>query len=414
VTARQIAYRTLIKVDSGGFSGKLLAGSDNVTPAATALVYGVTKRRFTLDYIIRQNSATEFDKLDSEVRNALRLGLYLLLYDNGTPESAAVNEAVALVPPHRRAFVNAVLRNFVRKGKQVDTGEVTDDYLRTAIKYSCPRRLVKLFCEQYGEQTATQILEESLKPRPTFIKVNTIRFTPLSVKSALESEGVYVNETKFTDVFTVSGGAFATTAYHEGMFFAQDISPHKFCRRLGITGGTVLDVCSAPGGKAFAAADLSGGRAAITACDVMESKTKVIEESANRLRFTGVRATLNDGLVFNEDLPQADVVLVDAPCSGLGVIGRKPEIKYRDSGDFSLFTEKSLQLLSMSARYVKPNGRLAFSTCTLNKTENENVVAAFLSSDNSFKLTEQQTYILGEDNGDGLFFAIMQKKDSVK
>lgn len=347
---------------------------------AAALFYGVLERRMTLDYIIRQYSSVEFDKIEPGVLQALRCGLYQLLYMGSVPENAAVNESVALVDISARGFVNAVLRSFVRDGKPLKINQLTREG-HLSIEYSCPKWLVKKWLAQFGEKTTVELLEASMGRAPLYIKVNTYRFNRGDVMKALKAEGVACAESPLLEDCLELGrvqGIEQTAAFRKGMFHVQDISSQICCRAVKpVFNQTVLDMCAAPGGKSFTMAQMMNNRGKLIACDLYGGKVSVIEEGAKRLGLGVISSLENDAGEYNPALPEADRVLCDVPCSGLGVIRRKPEIKYKPMQSLEELPKTQAKILEASSRYVKLNGILVYSTCTLNAAENEDVVNAF-------------------------------------
>ncbi|MCL2633390.1 MAG: methyltransferase domain-containing protein [Oscillospiraceae bacterium] len=377
---RKTAYELLRKMEKGAYSSLILNNElkkqsldERDKAFTTMLFYGVIERRITLDYIIASFTKT---KPEQDIAVLLRMGLYQIIYMDSVPESAAVHETVELSPKRAKSFVNAVLRNFLRKNTDCYTGE--NCVLPLWIKYSCPEWLVKKWQEEYGEQATLQILETSLLPPPQFV---------VTGKNHV-GENCVLPPTQYT----------------------QDLSSQQACELLNPQPGeTVIDLCAAPGGKSFTIAGLMNNTGRIISCDIHEKKLKLIEQGATRLGISIIEVHKNDARVYNPDFPKADRVLCDVPCSGLGVIRRKPEIKYKPEADFIRLPEIQGEILQTGSRYVKDKGVLMYSTCTLSKRENDDVIENFLKN-NRFDLSEKRTVIPSEDGGDGFFTAVMVRK----
>ncbi len=353
----------------------------------SALYYGVIERRITLDAVIAKYSRRPIDKLNLEIREILRMGIYQLLYMDSVPDSAAVDESVKLAKINNSSasgFVYAVLRSFVRDGKKLPDSSLS-------LTYSCPEWLVNMWLRDYGEEIALSILSSSLGRPPTTVRFNTCKFDISDIIAELANDGIEaVPNVIIPDCYDLRncGSAEKLSAYKKGMFHVQDASCQLCACELGAREGeTVLDVCSAPGGKAFTTAEIMNDRGRIFAFDLHENRAKLIIEGAKRLNLSIISASTNNAKVYNSEIPAADRVLCDVPCSGLGVIGRKPEIKYNyaSEDDLSQFPIVQYEILKTSAQYVKPGGTLMYSTCTLNRNENDNIAEKFLKENPDFK-----------------------------
>jgi 16S rRNA (cytosine967-C5)-methyltransferase len=434
VTARELARMLLMRVDSeGAYSNIALDNAlsrirlpERDKAFATALFYGVLERRMTLDHIIRQYSDREFDSIDPQTKTVLRMGLYQILYMDSVPDSAAVNESNNLSAVDAKGFVNAVLRAFLRNGKDINLRQLKDLDARYSVEYSCARWIVKKWLAEYGESATHAMLAGSFGRPPLYIRVNTFKFSPQQVADALWDEGIEVKQNALLPECLEIGkgsGIEKTTAFLRGMFHVQDISSQLFCKAARpMMTETVIDVCSAPGGKAFTFAEIMNNHGRLFACEIYDGRLQLVTTGARRLGLTMIRPTENDGLVFNDELPLADKVLVDAPCSGLGVIRRKPEIKYKRMETVESLPPLQAALLDMSARYVKPGGRLIYSTCTLSKAENDGVCDTFLRAHPEFTPiispsgvpeipdATRLTFLPNYTGGDGFFMAAFIKK----
>lgn len=433
--ARMTAAKLLMRMESSGSYSNILLDhvfdhselSERDKAFAAALFYGVTERQLTLDYIIEQNSSLSFGKLDKNAVTVLRMGLYQLLYMPSVPESAAVNESVKLCKKlklfHATGFVNGLLRGFVRKGKQVSYEGLSDEE-RLSAEFSCPRRLTDKWTSEYGADNARKILEASVGAPPIYARVNTLKVSEDELVDILKRDGIKA------EVFPRLSGCVRlektgdierSQAFKDGLFHIQDVSSQLCCLTLRpIVNETVLDICAAPGGKSFTMAELMGNNGRVVSMDLYEQRVKLINEGARRLGLRIVEPRVNNAVSFNGELPQADRVLCDVPCSCLGTIRRKPEIKYKDE-DVSELPRLQKAILEISARYVKVGGTLVYSTCTLSKAENEGVAEEFARSHDDFSPIVQQlpyagapsstmrTFFPDKDGGDGFFTAAFRR-----
>lgn len=430
-SARQVVLELLIKMQENGaysnivldntFSREKLSNRDRAF--AAMLFYGVIERRMTLDYIIRQYSSTEFDDIDTDVVQILRMGIYQLMY-TAVPESAAVNEAVNLASQSRKGFVNGILRNFIREEKRIDYKDLTG-VAKMSIEYSCPKWLIKKWIEMFGEETAVEILKDSFGRPPLFVKVNTVKTTADQLIAQLAKEKIEAKKNTLLDDCLELGRIHqieASQTFCKGLFHVQDISSQLCCRiAKPIFNETVVDVCAAPGGKTFTMAEMMANRGKIYSYDLYDGKVSMINQGAERLGLTIVRADVQDATVYNPNIPMADKVLCDAVCSGLGVIRRKPEIKYKEMKNLEQLPIVQKHIMQTASRYVKPGGTLIYSTCTLNTEENEKVVEAFLAENRSFapvvvpigvngvEESCMRTFLPSLTGGDGFFAATLRR-----
>lgn len=430
-SARQVVLELLIKMQENGaysnivldntFSREKLSNRDRAF--ATMLFYGVIERRMTLDYIIRQYSSTEFDNIDTDVVQLLRMGIYQLMY-TAVPESAAVNESVNLASQSRKGFVNGILRNFVREGKNIDYKELTGA-AKMSVEYSCPKWLIKKWIEMFGEETTLEILKDSFGRPPLFVKVNTLKITADQLIAQLAKEKIEAKKNALLDDCLELGRIHqieASKAFCKGLFHVQDISSQLCCRiAKPVFNETVIDVCAAPGGKTFTMAEMMANRGKIYSYDLYDGKVSMINQGAERLGLSIITADVQDATVYNPKIPMADKVLCDTVCSGLGVIRRKPEIKYKEMKNLEQLPIVQKHIMQTASRYVKPGGTLIYSTCTLNTEENEKVVEAFLAENRSFTpvvvpigisgIEDQcmRTFLPSITGGDGFFAATLRR-----
>ena len=417
MNGRERVLGMLVRAQSdGAYSNLLLDSALSVNKEdrafVTALFYGVTERRMTLDHIIRAHSKTEFDDIDSETLQLLRMGIYQLMYMD-IPESAAVNETVKLAPQRSKGFVNAVLRAFIRGGKKLDISGL-DDLGKLSVEYSCAKWIVKMWVKEYGYESTERILAASFGRPPVYARVNTCVCDADDLIYELAEDGVKAERYKDSDTCVVlsnSGSIENLRAYRNGLFHIQDISSQQCCEAAAPReGDTVIDMCAAPGGKSFTLAEIMKNSGSVYSSDLYESRVKLIEDGASRLGLDIVKARVSDASVFDGSLPEADVVLCDAPCSGLGVIRRKPEIRYKKKDEISELPEIQKKLLDNAKNYVKSGGKLVYSTCTLDPAENEDIADKFAGENRDFRLIETRTFIPGETDGDGFFYAVFIMK----
>lgn len=433
-SARQIVFGLLIKTEEKGAYSTIVLDSalekNALSPKdkafASALFYGVLERKMTLDYIIRYYSKIEYDKIDISAVQLLRMGLYQLLYMESVPDSAAVNETVKLAEQKQKGFINAVLRGFLRNGLKIDYGNLEGE-ARLSVEYSCPKWLVKMWNKRFGEKNTLEILKSSFGRPPLYVKVNTLKCDAEQLISELKKDGIKAQRNKLLpDCVEIDkiGGIEACRAYRNGLFHVQDISSQLCCKivKAGY-GETVLDMCAAPGGKSFSIAEAMENRGEIHSFDLYDGKISMLREGAKRLGITIISAEVNDASVYNENIPMADKVLCDVVCSGLGVIRRKPEIKYKKKAALEEIPPMQREILKTASRYVKAGGTLIYSTCTLNYEENEAVVEEFLRENRNFAPIVVPLDISGVEvgycrnffphvtGGDGFFVATLRRTE---
>lgn len=397
-SARQIAFEILLKIEKDQAYSNLAIDSavkvynPNSTDCAfiSRLVYGVLERKITLDYVISRQLSQPIKKLKKDVLSVLRLGAYQLLFMDKVPESASVNESVKLAKANRCAYasglVNAVLRKISEAGIVI-SDELTQ-IQKISIKYSAPEELVGFLTYHYGEVNAEEFLKSALKPKSITIRVNTTKIDSKKLKDLLESEGVCVNETELSNAFRISAdtAVYNLKSFKSGFFHVEDISSQLCVEALDLFSGcTAIDVCAAPGGKSFTAAEAMNNSGVLYSCDLYSSRVNLIKEGAERLGLSCIKTKVNDASVFNMDFPLADRVLCDVPCSGLGIIGKKPEIKYKKLDDTKPLLPIQKQILETAAKYVKKGGRLVYSTCSVNPNENRKICDEFLKDNCEFQ-----------------------------
>ena len=399
--SRSLAFNVLLKIENDGAYSNLalnhairenkLGGVDSAF--LSALVYGVLERKITLDYIIKQYSKIPLRKIETKTKIILRMGIYQLLYMDKVPDSAAVNESVKLAKRQRlqksSGFINGILRGITRAQPPYSLPEKDKDvFCYYSVKYSVPQSLVRLWIKSYGEENALKLME-SLSGRPKiFIRVNTLKTNKEALKAELESEGVVCEDVAILEnalSLSRTGSIERLKAYKTGLFHVQDLSSQLCVDVLAPKPRDImLDICSAPGGKAFTAAQYMNNRGKLFACDLFDHKLKLIGSGAERLGISTIVTQKRDG-ASGADLPLADKILCDVPCSGLGILSRKPEIRSKEDLIPADLPELQYKILCRSARYLASGGTLVYSTCTLNPAENGENASRFLSSHPDFK-----------------------------
>lgn len=405
-SSRLIAFEILYRVFSeNSYSNIILEStlSDSYDKAfVSALVYGVIERKITLDYYINKHLNS---KPKPKIMTILRLGAYQLIYMDKIPSSAAINESVKLTKEIKQDYysglVNAVLHK-IEKDNEV----LTD----LSLKYSIPENLINMWKKQYGEDNVISFLPCLLGRPPVFAVPNKLYLDADELQYELLNEGI---ECEVEGELVIINSGFDLTAsksFNNGLFHIEDKSSYECAKTLNaVEGDTVLDVCSAPGGKSFTIAQQMNNKGVIYSFDLYKSRLKLVSDGAKRLGIDIIKTQLGDAMVFNADIPIADRILCDAPCSGFGIIRRKPEIKYKELDSVKELPNIQLSILTNSSKYLKDGGVMIYSTCTLNKKENEKVVDAFLAENKNFSLDYQKTVFPSGNGGDGFYFARILK-----
>lgn len=351
---------------------------------ASALVYGVVERKITLDFELSQYLTQPLKKLKPQVLTALRLGAYQILFMDKVPDSAAINESVKLAKTNGAAFASGLVNAVLRKISSAGLTE-TDDL---SIRFSAPLWLCALWTDAYGRENTIKILESSFGSVETTIRVNSLKTDLKSLTEALNDINISACPSVVDNALIVrnAGAIHKTKEYSDGMFHVQDVASQLCCKALEVhEHDTVFDICSAPGGKSFTLAQNMNNTGKLYAFDIHQHRLNLINEGAERLGITNIITQINDGSVFNSDLPKADKILCDVPCAGLGVIRKKPEIRYKDSADIDNLPDLQYSILCVSSQYLKHGGTLVYSTCSLNPEENENVINRFLNEHKNFE-----------------------------
>ncbi len=411
--ARKAALETLVRVyRDGAYSNLALSSAlgGNLSRAdsafASALVYTTLERQITIDYHLSQYLTQPIRKLRPDVCAALRMGAAQILFMDKVPDSAAVNETVTLVRGNKKTayaagLVNAVLRRVAAGGLQIPEGD--GDEARS-VRYACPVWLVRLWTESYGRADADALMASSLGSSPTIVRVNTLKTTTESLAERLAAEGVQARRfdgLPHALILENAGAPERLKAFRDGLFHVQDAASQYCCEALDVRAGqTVYDVCAAPGGKSFTLCEMMENTGSVYAFDLHAHRVGLIESGAQRLGIRNLHAAVHDACALDGDRAKADRVLCDVPCSGLGVIGKKPEIRLKSAQEVDNLHDIQYNILCVCSTYVKKGGRLVYSTCSLNPRENEDVVRRFLQTHPAFRTVPvlQNTDKLERDN----------------
>lgn len=436
--SREIALDILLEIlEKGGYTHLILRQAlskyqylDKPERAfITRIAEGTVEYMLLLDFTIHSFSSVKVTKMKPVIRTILRMSVYQLLFMDRVPDSAVCNEAVKLAVKRKfsglKGFVNGVLRNISRNKEKL----VWPD---ASVRYSMPSWIVSMWNETYGRATTTLMLEAFLKNKTTTVRCNLDKASEEEIIRGLEAQGVSVTKSSmaegilYLEKYDYLEGL---KAFQQGLIQPQDLSS-SFVGEVAAPkeGDYIIDVCGAPGGKSIHIADKLHGTGMVEVRDLSEAKIALVEENLSRCRFKNIRSRVWDAKVLHkESVEQADIVLADLPCSGLGIIGRKPDIKYRMTPEkLKELSALQREILSVVQAYVKPGGRLVFSTCTIDRTENEDNVQWFLNQfpfegadlsgmldDRINTATGKQGYIQllpGIHPCDGFFLAVFQKK----
>ncbi|MBR3423667.1 MAG: 16S rRNA (cytosine(967)-C(5))-methyltransferase RsmB [Clostridia bacterium] len=402
---RALAIRSLLRIEKSGKYSNLevdaAAEASGMTEADlrlySRLVYGALERKITLDAVAADFSRRPPEKLDPECRAALRVGLYQIMYSDRIPDHAAVNATVGAVGERYRGYVNGVLRSFLRKKDGYELTLPEDGKKRLSVRFSVSPDIAGILIGSYGAARAEEILSSFSGEEAVCLRLNTMKNAALP-GNARPAAGPLCGIAVFVDNVSPE----VRRGIDGGDWFVQDASSILCSEILGaLPGETVADVCAAPGGKSFSSALRMKNEGAVYSFDLHENKLSLINGGAEKLGLDIIRSSRRDGRIPIPDLVgKCDRVLCDAPCSGIGVIGKKPEIRYKKEEEFGRLPEIQRQLLCASASYVAPGGVLVYSTCTLNKKENEDVAASFASSRPDFEPYDFEIPEIGEsENG---------------
>lgn len=433
--SRLCAYRALKAVfQNGVFSPRALdevVSSSDLTPQDVSLVsnivYGTLEKERFLDECIDSRLKSS-KRIHKDIRVILRMSLYQMLFCDKIPKYSAINEGVELaktVDKSLAGFVNGVLRSIDREGIEGIIPDKDNDYKAyISTVYSVSDYIAEILIKQYGKSAESILAAAEGRPALT-AKINTCKTDAEELIGILSEEGITAERHSFFDdvlLLSNTGSVDSSDAFKRGLFHIQDLASVICCRILNAQqGDTVYDICSAPGGKSFSIAENMKNQGSIISCDVSEKKLRLVKEGAERLGLVIIKTLCRNG-TSGDVLPMADKVLCDVPCSGFGVIRKKPEIRNKTFDDVKSLPEIQYSILEHSALSVKKGGVLVYSTCTLNTDENEAVTDRFLREHNNFSpsyftceyadITDWRITLRPDINGtDGFFVARMVRND---
>ena len=388
----------------------------------TRLAEGTIEHMLELDFIINSFSKVKVNKMKPLIRNLLRMSVYQLKYMDSIPDAAVCNEAVKLARKRGfgqlRGFVNGVLRNIARELNHLQYPDEKLEPVRfLEVTYSVPAWMVEQWIKDFGYDQTKGICESFLKERPITIRTNLTKTTPETLKSKLEAEGVTVEKIeKLPYAFEISGYDYlqALESFAEGLFYVQDVSSMMVAEMAAPEKENyVIDVCAAPGGKSSHVAEKMAGTGMVEARDLTEYKVSLIEENIERHGLTNMTAVQMDATVYDEaSKEKADVLICDLPCSGLGVMGKKTDIRYKMTAEKQRdLVQLQRQILDTVYTYVKKGGTLVYSTCTIHKDENAGNVDWFVKKHPEFEVVSSEQMFPGGEYHDGFFIAKLRRKE---
>lgn len=382
----------------------------------TRLTEGTTEHLLEMDFIINSFSKVKVKKMKPLIRNLLRMSVYQLKYMDSIPDAAVCNEAVKLAKKRGfgqlRGFVNGVLRNIARELVNLNYPDKNIEptaYLE--VKYSIPSWIAEKWLKDYGMERTESLCRSFLEEKPITIRTNLTKCTPQELQEKLQAEGVTVEKVPALDyAFAISGFDYLNglDSFIQGLFYVQDISSMMVAETAAPQEDNyIIDVCAAPGGKASHLAEKLHGTGMVEARDLTEYKVSLIEENIDRNGLSNMKAVQMDATVYDEDsYEKADVLICDLPCSGLGVMGKKTDIRYKMTPEKQQeLVQLQRQILETVHGYVKKGGTMVYSTCTIHRNENEGNVAWFVEKHTEYELISQEQMLPGETYHDGFFIA---------
>ncbi len=419
MTAREAALKALYEIEyNGAYSNMAVKNtlknsdmSERDKALFTALVYGVSDKKITLDYYISKFSKIKLKKISKYILLILRMGVFQLVFTDKIPQSAAVNESVKLAKRYGHGasagFVNGVLRS-VSKCSEIEYPKEKDEYL--SVKYSFPLWLCRKWTEEFGFEFTENMMRSFGESKPITLRANTLKTTNEELVKMLSDLGINA-EIKDGAVVTDGFDIEKNTLYKEGYFTPQDTAAMKTAEILAPKpGDTVIDMCAAPGGKTTHIAEIMKNSGRILAFDIYNHKTELVKKNAERLGIDIIKTDVRDAAEFDKSLSGiADCILCDVPCSGLGIIGRKPDIKQNEDRSPELCKIQA-KILENACIYLKEGGVIVYSTCTVEKAENEGITGAFLEKHGNFEKLYEKTFYPHTDGTDGFYICKMRKK----
>lgn len=409
--ARRAAVAALMKQEQDGYANLVLAAALNRFDGAardraflSALFYGTVERMGTIDWLLAKFCSRPLDKLDAAVRAILRTGVYQARWMDGVPVRAAVSESVALCRKMGKTSAAGMVNAVLRRAAEYDLSQETfpNELTRLCVQYSVSRPVAGLLLEKLPQQCEALLAASFQKPR-VCVRVNALRTSPQALAEQLHALGIKTEAGPLPGSLFVSGPGdlTATDPFAAGLFHVQGLASQLACAALAPKPGeTVLDLCAAPGGKSATLAQYMENRGQLKSFDAAANRVPLIRRQWERLGITCGTAQTGDASLFDERLTGADAVLCDVPCSGLGTLAKKPDVRYKTLAGLPQLVALQRAILENGARYVKPGGRLVYSTCTLNPDENSGVVSDFLRRHSDFRLRDVPRVPQAVYNGD--------------
>ncbi len=429
MTARESALRALHSIETQGtyinaaLKQALCADGMSLQDKGlvTEIIYGVVSNKTAIDYIISQFSKVKIKKMSPWVLAILRMGVFQIFYMDKIPHSAACNEAVKLAKKYSHGagagFVNGVLRSVSRNSEGFSFPKTGNAVTDLSLEYSYPEWITKRLVDEYGAEKCAELYAENRKAHGVCVRVNTLKTTSEKLIEMLKAEGVECEKVKDAEYALIIHGKFsaeASAAYREGLFSLQNISSQMAVEALAPEKGEfVIDMCAAPGGKSCAVAEKMENEGKVVSFDIFDHKIKLIQNAAKRLGISIIDAKQGDSTTICKELEgKADRVLADVPCSGLGVIHKKPDIKWsRKEEDISELCGIQKKILDVAAAYVKAGGVLVYSTCTIIPEENRLRIEEFLKEYTEFEKISEQQILTGALGESGFYICKMVKRD---
>ena len=400
--AREIAYKVLLDIEKNkNYSNmainkhfKDVKMSNQDRGLATEIIYGVIENKYYIDYMIDKLSKVKTNKMEIYVKTLLRMGIYQIMFLNSISDYAAVNETVNLAKKKNSkvsGFINGILRNVIRQKEEIGKVKTKDDVDYLAIKYSYDKWMIRNWMIHFGKEFTEELLEANNERPNIYLRTNTLKITRDELIKKLEKQNIKAEKVnvveeaiKVEHLKDIENNSL----YKEGLFTVQDVSSMLVGKVMNPKENSlVLDVCSAPGGKTTDMATLMNTTGQVVSRDIYDHKLKLIKAASKRLGLTNVDVEEFDGMKLDrESIGKFDYVLADVPCSGLGIIRRKPEIKYKEKEEFRQLPPIQKKILENASKYVKVGGTLIYSTCTIQDSENIDVVNEFLQKSKNFEL----------------------------
>ncbi len=422
MNAREIAYKVLLDVEKNKnysnmsinkhFKDVRLSNQDR--GLATEIIYGVIENKYYIDYMIDKLSKVKTNKMEIYVKTLLRMGIYQIMFLNSISDYAAVNETVNLAKKKNSkisGFINGILRNVIRQKETIGDIKTRDDVDYLSIKYSYDKWMIRNWMIHFGKEFTEELLEANNERPSIYLRTNTLKITRDELIKKLEEQNIKASKVNVVDeAIKVEHlkDIENNILYKEGLFTVQDISSMLVGKVMNPKENSlVLDVCSAPGGKSTHLATLMKNTGQVVSRDIYDHKLKLINASCKRLGLKNVDVQEYDGMKLdNDSIGKFDYVLADVPCSGLGIIRRKPEIKYKEKEEFRDLPPIQKKILENASKYVKVGGTLIYSTCTIQDSENIDVIKEFLEKNKNFELVPIEEVRVDLDNQEKGFMKI--------